>query len=50
MYKGPKCAIFEWDMEMWCRAKATDAQVLKRWGLEVLYPLCPKHYEYVNNL
>ena len=50
MYKGPKCAIFEWDMEMWCRVKATHSQVLKRFGLEVEHPLCAKHYEYVNNL
>lgn len=45
-----KCRIFEWDMDMWCRLKGTEMAVLEAFGMKLTYPLCKKHYDYVNNL
>jgi hypothetical protein len=50
MTRPVKCRIFEWDMELWCRLKATKTAYLDYFGTRIGYPLCPKHYEYVNNL
>lgn len=45
-----KCRIFEWDMDMWCRLNGTETAYLDYFGTRIAYPLCPAHYEYVNNL
>jgi hypothetical protein len=50
MTRPVKCRIFEWDMEMWCRLKATDTAYLDYFGTRIGYPLCATHYEHVNNL
>ena len=50
MTRPVKCRIFEWDMDLWCRLKATDTAYLDYFGTRIGYPLCATHYEYVNNL
>ena len=50
MNKKVTCRIFEWDMNMWCRLKATETADLNYFGTLINYPLCATHYEYVNNL
>jgi hypothetical protein len=45
-----KCRIFEWDMDLWCRLKATETAYLDYFGSRISYPLCKAHYEYVNHL
>lgn len=50
MARPVQCRIFEWDMDMWCRVKATETAYLNYYGEQIAYPLCKEHYDYVNNL
>ena len=50
MTRPVKCRIFEWDMDMWCRRKATETEYLEYFGSRIAYPLCKEHYDYVINL
>ena len=50
MTRPVKCRIFEWDMDLWCRLKATETAYLDYFGTRIGYPLCATHNKYVNNL
>ena len=50
MTRPVKCRIFEWNIDMWCNLKAKETAYLDYFGTRIGYPLCPTHYEYVNNL